>query len=114
MQTLEKNQAIFTRHVSQLISFVFAQGYECTLGEAFRTQEQAEIYAKNGKGIKNSLHCDRLAIDLNLFSPQGKYLTDTKAYTEMGSYWKALSTANRWGGDFPKPDGCHFERRRSS
>lgn len=113
MQTLEKNQAIFTKHVGQLIQYIFAQGYECTLGEAFRTQEQAEIYAKNGKGIKNSLHCDRLAIDINLFSPEGKYLTDTKAYAEIGGYWKSLSGTNRWGGDFSRPDGNHFERVRS-
>lgn len=107
---LADEQAWFAKDVSLLIKEIFLKGYSCTFGEAYRTPEQAEIYAKQGKGIKNSLHCKRLAIDLNLFSPEGKYLTEAKEYTYFGIYWKSLGKKNRWGGDFKNGDANHFER----
>ena len=104
---LSKQQQIFTYNFASLILFIFDKGYTCTQGETYRTPEQAAIYAKTGKGIKNSLHCKRLAADLNLFSPEGVYLTETAQYKWVGDYWKTLNPSNRWGGDF-KLDGNHF------
>jgi len=109
--TLSDKQKEFAHHASLLISYIFSQGYMCTLGESYRTPEQAMIYAKNGKGILNSLHCKRLAIDLNLFSPEGQYLTESALYEKFGTWWETLHPENRWGGRFPKPDGNHFERK---
>ncbi len=61
---------------------------------------------KNGKGIANSLHCQRLAVDFNLFI-NGIYQTDTAAYKPLGEYWESLGGA--WGGRFKsRPDGNHF------
>lgn len=80
-----------------------------TLGEAFRTKEQAELYAQSGKGIKNSLHCKRLAIDINIFDAKGTYLEDSQAYEFAGTFWESLHADNRWGGRFSRPDGGHFE-----
>lgn len=80
-----------------------------TIGEVWRSPEEAQRNATDGDGIPNSLHCVRLAIDLNLFRG-GKFLTRSGEYREMGEYWKSLSTAEllcRWGGDFPG-DGPHF------
>lgn len=107
---LSDKQKQFAQQAAQLITYIFSQGYSCTLGEAFRTNEQAMIYAKTGKGIINSLHCKRLAIDLNVFSPEGTYLEDTKSYEIFGIWWEKLDPENRWGGRFPKPDGNHFQR----
>lgn len=104
---LSEKQVVFAKNVAALISYIFEQKYSCTLGEAYRTVEQAEIYAKQGKGIKNSQHCKRLAIDINLFSPQGQYLTATQDYKPFGQYWVTLDKENRWGGTFN--DGNHFE-----
>jgi len=106
---LSDKQKIFALNVSKLISYIFNKGYSCTLGEAWRSPEQAEIYAKEGKGIVNSLHCKRLAIDLNLFAKEGEYLTDSCQYKWIGDVWKTLHPDNRWGGDFPNADGNHFE-----
>lgn len=113
---LSEKQQLFAGNVAKLISFVFSlQGYAVTLGEAYRPRETAAIYAKRGIGIKDSLHTQRLAIDLNLFI-DGVYRADTEAYRSLGVFWKNLDPKNRWGGDFkdgkgrPKPDGCHFER----
>lgn len=68
----------------------------------------AEVYAKQGKGIKNSCHTVRLAIDLNLFK-NGKYLTDGTGHDVLGSFWKTLDTDARWGGDFKDPNHYSFE-----
>ena len=108
--TLQEQQALFARHVGSLLWHIYDMGYSCTLGDAYRTPEQAELYAKQGKGIVDSLHCKRLAIDINLFSPEGVYLTKSKEYERLGVFWKSLDKQNRWGGEFPKPDGNHFQR----
>ncbi len=107
--TLSECQEIFARNVAKLITFIFTKGYSCTLGEAFRTPEQAKIYAQQGKGITNSLHCKRLAIDLQIFDPSNKYLTDTKDYAIFGEYWESLHPYNSWGGHFARGDGNHFQ-----
>lgn len=105
-------QALFARDVGKLIAYIFGEGYSCTLGEAYRTVEQAKIYAQEGKGIVDSLHCQRLAIDLCLFSPKGIYLEDAPSYKEFGSFWESLDNANRWGGKFSNGDANHFERKK--
>ena len=113
--SLQDQQAVFAQNVALLISYIFNRRYKCTLGEAWRTPEQAEIYAKEGKGIKNSLHCQRLAIDLNIFSPTGELLTKPEEYMPFGLYWQKLNSYNKWGGEFRdangnlKPDSDHFE-----
>lgn len=105
---LRERQSIFARNAARLIEWCFRNGYEVTLGEAWRPQFAADEYAKQGKGSKTSLHCDRLAIDLNLFK-DGVYLTNSDDYARAGVAWKALHEMNRWGGDFKKlRDGNHF------
>lgn len=103
--TLRERQELFAKNVAYLINFIFHQGYTCTLGEAYRTQEQAQWYAEKGIGSKNSLHCKRLAIDLNLFK-DGEYLSKSDYYEFAGEYWYSLHEDNRWGG--AGGDGNHF------
>jgi hypothetical protein len=93
--------------VAALIQKLYADGYQCTFGEAYRTPEQAAIYAQEGKGITHSEHCKKLAIDLNLFK-DGVYLISTTDYAELGAWWKEQNEACRWGGDFQRQDGNHF------
>jgi len=107
MAKLSESQFVFAKNVAKLINYIFECDYYCTLGEAWRTKEQAEIYHKAGRGIINSQHCKRLAIDLNLFSPEGDYLTKTYDYVRFGNFWERLNPKNRWGGKFN--DGNHFE-----
>lgn len=103
-------QATFAKNIALLIQYVLASGYLCTLGEAYRTHEQALIYAAHKQGIVNSLHCERLAMDINLFSKDCKYENNTAAYERIGKYWESLDKRNRWGGRFKHlPDGNHFE-----
>lgn len=101
----------FTKNVAELIRYIFARGYFCTFGEVFRTKEQAELNAKKGIGIANSLHCKRLAVDLNLFDHDKSYLADVMDYKDFGNYWETLNKDNRWGGKFKNADGNHFEMK---
>jgi hypothetical protein len=99
----------FTRYVAELIDFANATpGYAVTLGEVVRSAAAAAAYAKTGAGISNSLHCDGLAVDLNLYK-DGVWKTQTSDFAWLGAYWKSLDPRNRWGGDFTtRPDGNHF------
>jgi hypothetical protein len=114
---LSQLQQLFARDVVKLLLFIEEEGFFFTFGETYRTAEQAELYAKQGKGIVNSLHCKRLAIDINVFNEKCEFLTSTKDYEVFGKYWESLHPTNRWGGKFtdksgkPKPDGNHFERQ---
>lgn len=104
MSTILKKQFLFSRMLSHLLNFAFKQGYEVTIGECYRPDETAALYAKIGKGIKNSVHRLRLAVDLNLFR-NGKYLTETEDYKELGEFWESMDSGNRWGGRFGEDDG---------
>jgi hypothetical protein len=103
--TLSQKQQQFTQMVGQLIAWSFANGYALTMGEAYRTPEQAKLNATSGAGIANSLHIQRLAIDFNLFIG-GVWQTDSKAFLPLGEFWESLGGS--WGGRFKKPDGNHF------
>lgn len=106
--TLREKQSLFVRLVARLIDQATLLGYELTFGECYRTPEQAALNAEKGSGIRNSLHTQRLAIDLLLFI-KGAYQTSTEAYRPLGVWWEGLSTADytcAWGGRFN--DGNHF------
>ncbi len=106
--TLGEQQRLFTKMVGKLIEWAYEQpGMSLTVGECYRTPEQAAWNAAHGKGIVNSLHTSRLAIDLNLFIG-GEYHTDPAAYSTLGAYWKTLHPLCRWGGDFKVVDADHF------
>lgn len=104
--TLGDKQRVFTRNVGRLIEWAYLNGFEITLAEAYRTPEQAQANAANGSGIANSLHCKRLAIDLNLFK-DGVYLTKTSDHKRLGAYWESLDESNCWGGSWGE-DGNHY------
>ena len=111
MMTLRQKQSIFALLVARLILKADAMGYETTLGEAWRSPEEAARLAKLGKGIVKSLHTSRLAIDLNLFR-NGHYLSSTESYRPLGAWWETIGAAQgvttAWGGRFTRHDGGHF------
>ena len=103
--TLFEKQKRFPLLVAKLIVKADELGYQVTFGEAWRPPEVAAIYAKEGRGISNSLHWDRLAIDLNLFKG-GKWLRHTEDHRPLGEYWETLGEGCTWGGRFG--DGNHY------
>ena len=108
---LWEQQYTFTNNLAKLITFIREQGFYPRLREVLRTKEQAEIYAQKGIGIKDSQHCDGLAADIAINSPEGKYLDKSEEYEIFGKYWESLHPLNGWGGRFKRKDGNHFEMR---
>lgn len=106
-ETLGQRQRRFLPMVAKLIDYAYAQGYELTAGELYRTPEQAALNAAKGSGIAHSLHTQRLAIDLQLFK-EGVYLTDSAAYEPLGIVWESLDPDACWGGRFKSVDADHF------
>lgn len=107
--SLNSLQFVFVENVARLLIHIYACGYTCSFGEAWRPEWVAERYAIQGKGIKKSMHTLRLAVDLNLFKDR-KYLSTTKAHKPFGDYWEKLHPNNRWGGRYK--DGNHYEMLR--
>lgn len=105
-ESLRQKQSHFAQMVAQLIRKAAELGYEVTLGEAYRTPEQAALNAKSGKGISNSLHTKRLAIDLNLYR-DAVWLTKSEDHKPLGDWW--VTQGGSWGGNFKRnPDGNHY------
>lgn len=107
MATLSEMQRKFVPLVAKLVEWAYANGYELTFGEAWRTPEQAKLNAASGAGIVHSLHIDRLAIDINLWK-DGVWQQDSAAHKPLADYWVTLDPLCRWGGNFSKPDGNHY------
>jgi len=104
---MSRLQEEFAQSVARLIQKASQLGYGVTFGEAYRTPEQAALNAAKGSGISNSLHTERLAIDLNLFK-DGRYITDGEGHRELGAWWKTLGPMYRFGGDFKRADWNHY------
>jgi len=105
--TLGQKQELFSSLLPILINHAHTLGYRVRLRELWRTKEQAEWNARDGRGIVNSLHCKGLAIDLYLRSKNSKdILWDTESYRELGEFWEDMHELTTWGGRFG--DGGHF------
>ena len=105
--TLREQQSLFVQLVANLINWTYENGYELTFSEAYRSPQEAALNAQSGVGIANSLHTQRLAIDLNLFRDD-ELLSTVADYKPLGDFWKSQSSLARWGGDFASPDADHF------
>tara|TARA_R100000687_G_scaffold62905_1_gene50873 strand:+ start:303 stop:608 length:306 start_codon:yes stop_codon:yes gene_type:complete len=92
--------------VADLILFAYENGYELTVGDAYR---DPRVFGKVGDKLHyssaNSLHKSRLAIDLNLFK-DGQFLTRTSDHQPLGEYWESIG--GTWGGRFTNADGNHY------
>lgn len=127
-------QREFSRCLAKLETKILEDGFEFTLGEGYRSPEQAAINSLSlfdrarigalletkypvladairvsvSRGIRNSEHSRRLAQDLNIFK-EGVFLTKKEDYAPFGAFWKTLHPLARWGGDFKdSPDADHF------
>ena len=106
--SLSALQQEFAQSAAKLIQKAAELGYGVTFGDAYRSPEQAAANAVVGVGISNSLHCERLAIDINLF--QGTvYITDETGHKDLGVWWEGLGPNYKWGGRFStRADNNHY------
>ena len=100
--TLREKQSVFMRMVGQLIAKAYELGYELTGGDLLSSPTYRTAAGKMPHKA-NSLHYDKLAIDLNLFY-KGEYLTKTEDHKKLGEYWESIGGS--WGGRFN--DGNHY------
>lgn len=102
--TLGSKQRKFTLMIAQLIQWAYEQGYELTVGDAYRDPRlHGQVGESKGYGSDVSLHKQRLAMDLNLFK-DGKFLTSTEDHKPLGEKWESMGGS--WGGRFN--DGNHY------
>lgn len=103
-ESLRQKQSRFARMTAKLINFATEKGYEVTFGDAYRDPRvHGAVGVKKSYSSANSLHKERLAIDLNLFK-NGKFLTSSNNHKELGEYWESIG--GTWGGRFN--DGNHY------
>lgn len=106
--SLNAKQARFTYKIAQLIVWAKEElGVDLIGVELFRTKEQAEIYAEQEKGIINSVHRLKLALDMYVYK-DGKILWDGLIYKEIGDKWKSMDPDARWGGEMRRRDVYHY------
>lgn len=109
MAGLVMQQAQFLIDACDLVKLATSRGLLVTAGELYRTAYQQAEYLRLGLSqTLDSRHGDRLAIDINVF--QGGALASRDVLARLGADWCSMSPANRWGGNFTKYDGNHFER----
>jgi hypothetical protein len=134
MSELSALQRQFGVCLAKLLDHITESGFEFTLGEGYRTTEQAEINAlplidrkvvegmlnakypdlakaigiSTSHGIRASNHRNRLAQDLNIYK-DGVWLTGAESYKPFGAWWKLQHPSARWGGDFDDADHFSFE-----
>jgi peptidoglycan L-alanyl-D-glutamate endopeptidase CwlK len=93
--TLSDKQRKFSWYLAKLVAWSYNEGYQITFGEVYRTQEQQELYVKEGKSeTMNSMHLLRLAADLNLWK-DSVLITDVNEYKKLGDYWVIRRLSNR-------------------
>jgi hypothetical protein len=115
--TLSSYQAHCSQAIATLVSAIPyiepEDGYRVRLGEAHRTAEQAAFNAMSGKGIENSLHRDRLAVDLMIDKKIGGVWVyqngaqgTTEPYIKACKVWKYIG--NKSTPAFPATCGAEW------
>ncbi len=102
----------FLLTMCDFIQKVEKMGYKMTMGEGYRPPELAKLYASEGRGIANSLHTKRLAVDLDAFSGDvyldGSSDSHIPILTKIGELWESLNPLCAWGARFSRKDYNHY------
>lgn len=92
--SLREDRCKFTLLLSHLIQEMDRNGYHPAIG-------------RDGlKHKEKSLHYDGLAVDIDLYDAEGRYLTRTEDHLQFGEYWENLDPKCTWGGRWS--DGNHY------
>jgi len=92
MSELGDKRKLFTKCLNKLLTYMLEDGAEPMIG-------------RDGlKHMKDSLHYDGLAVDIDL-TRDGVYLPNTEDHRKYGEYWESLHPDCWWGGPGEKVDG---------
>lgn len=98
-------QVQFMRMVPRLIDKAHEMGYLVTIGDGYRDPRAfGPLGVRIAYGHPKSAHKQKMALDLNLFTKDGKYLEKTEDHKALGEWWE--SQGGTWGGRFE--DGNHY------
>lgn len=115
--SLAATRVQFSRMLAKLLLDAVDAGIRVALDEGRVLQVRTGLDSRNVKGkfidrvhIPKSLHYQGLAVDLVCYDHDWVYIQDGSrdCYTKLGQMWKALDPMCTWGGDFSRPDPCHF------
>src|SRR6266481_9894005 len=95
----------FRAKVKSLVARMNELGYDAIMFEGFRSQERANILAKQGVGIARSMHILGLAADI--VSHGRLWNADSHFWANLGNEAKKLGLT--WGGDWRKKDVAHVQ-----
>ena len=112
MGKLVDAQWAFLLDVAALIGFIESEGDMASGGELQRTTYQQQEYVRTGRSkTMNSLHLNKLAVDLAIFHDD-VWLQDVDSLKKYGAFWQGLHPDNEWGGFWHSiVDTPHFQRR---
>ena len=70
---LSVKQQLFAKDLAKLLTYIFSQRYNVSIGEAQRTTDQQKIYVATGRSWTYlSQHLKKLAVDLFFFKLDGE------------------------------------------
>jgi len=100
-------QWAFAKLVPRLIDKAHELGFRVNLGDAFRDPRvHGALGHKLGYGAPHSCHKLKLALDLNLYTKDGRWLQHSEDHRPLGEWWEMQHPLARWGGRFQ--DGNHY------
>ena len=105
--TLGQKQQEFAKCLAGFIQWIYQQGWSVRMGEVYRPPFTAAEYARQGKGIKNSVHTKKLAADLFLVI-EGQQTWDNEDYAVLAEKWITMHHFARAGHYFRGRDSVHF------
>lgn len=105
--TLGQRQRLFTRLLGELIGWIYAQGWELSMGEGY-VGDSINKPTEDTPHIRTGAHFCRLGIDLNLFIVGVWQPKAGKEWAMIGAKWLSLHPLCRWGGNLPSKDLNHF------
>ncbi len=105
--TLKEKQFLFGKLFPELFLYAVSIGLHPVLGYGYRDKEtQKRLVESGASDTYNSNHLRCLAVDIELFDDQGKYITATEGHKVLGLFWENLHPLCRWGGRIN--DGNHY------
>src|SRR5688500_9306260 len=106
--TLRQKQSLFAKLIAQLITWIFGQGWEVTLGEGFVGLTDGKDFDHDGPHMRSGAHYTQTGIDLNLFV-RGEYKSRAcPEWDAIGAKWLSYHPLCRWGGNFRSLDLNHL------